>query len=150
MDEGSQPPSQWQRTNAEISSSHAAAHDPTCGRQYCHGSFECNRALEAGEIQILTQEAMSKSLSTITQSGLNYGGTHVAAAAPAFAASTPMPWASAAPAVAAALLPARPDMRAGLAPFVPFEPPLPGLQRAGAADAAAVAADPFHDDWPFW
>ncbi len=80
----------------------------------------------------------------------NYGAAHMAAAPPAFAASTPMPWASAAPAIAAALLPARPDIRASLAPFVPFEPPLPALGLAGAAAAAAVAADPFHDDWPLW
>ena len=40
---------------------------------------------------------------------------------------------------------------AGFAPFAPFEPPpLPAPLRAGPTSLAAVAADPFHDDWPYW
>ncbi len=125
-------------------------HSPSCHDDYYmkegqlfpsqwQRNWDLRSELAALEIHNLKPEASS--------STANYGGAHMAAAPPAFAASAPMPWESA---VAAALLPARPDIRASLAPFVPFEPPLPGLGLAGAAAPAAVAAVPFHDDWPLW
>ncbi len=78
-------------------------------------------------------------------------------ASPASAAPAPFPaaTASARPAAAEPHHPlhsaARPDAAAlsgaCAAPFAPFEPLLPAIPRAVSA---AAAADPFHDDWPFW